>query len=88
LLQKVGHDVEFLTFQKIPQTNPPQDYFSFFKYSRNLNVPNVDLYSYQHIAKQLFVKSDTIDGTLAPASKVKNITKEDLFAIQKFLNGK
>lgn len=62
---------KFTCYDRVPNSNPPDDYFKFWILAANLEAPAVNLYTYQHLIRDVFVQSSEQASSCAPASKVR-----------------
>jgi hypothetical protein len=63
--------LSFTVYEHVPSSTPPATYLDFWQFSKiNLNAPAVDLYSYQHVLKDIYIASSKGASSIAPASKV------------------
>lgn len=62
---------KFDTYERVPFSYPPADYLKFLQFSKDLEVPAVDLYVYQHVIKDVYVSSSNQLSSASPASEVR-----------------
>ena len=61
----------FFFYKYVLETNLSKDYLKYWKLSRNLETLAMNLYTYQHIIKEVFVESTIQNSTVISASKIK-----------------